>query len=115
MTDIPGQYLEVILPTLQPYDAKVDSEDWSDSYLDLLELKDQVHNLQETVEEIKDLLLASNGSGKDTSNPGLSSHRDKPLGKRVPCSTPGCPGITRSKGGRCKACRNDEKSIGTNK
>jgi hypothetical protein len=105
MTEISEQYLEVILPTLQSYDTEIESEDWSDSYLDLLELKDQVHNLQETVEELRDLLLTSNGSGKETSNPS----------KRISCSTLGCPNTTRSRSGLCKSCRDDEKSMSANK
>jgi hypothetical protein len=102
MTEIPGQYLEVILPTLQSYDSEVDPEDWSDSYLELMELKDQIHNLQATVEELRDLLLASNGSNKKTSD----------LSKRLTCSTPGCIHTTRSKSGLCKTCRDEEKFFG---
>ena len=115
MTQISEKYLEVILPTLQSYDAEVDPEDSSDSYLELMELKDQVHNLQATVEELRDLLLASNGSSKKTSDLSKQGVVSKTPQSRVQCSTPGCPGITRSKGGRCKACRSDEKSIGANK
>ena len=102
MTDIPGQYLEVIIPTLQPYDTEIESEDWSDSYLELLELKDQIYSLQATVEELRDILLASNGSSKKISD----------LSKRLTCSTPGCIRTTRSKSGLCKACRDDKKFLG---
>ena len=101
MTEISGQYLEIVIPTLQSYDAEADPEDWSDSYLDLLELKDQVHNLQAPVDELRDILLASNGASTKTSD----------LSKRVQCSTLGCIRTTRSKSGLCKACRDDEKFL----
>jgi hypothetical protein len=102
MTEISGQYLEVIIPTaLQSYNTETNSEDWSDSYLELLELKDQIHSLQTTVEELRDLLLASNGSSKKTSD----------LSRRLTCSTPGCIRTTRSKSGLCKACRDEEKFL----
>ena len=96
MTEISGQYLEVILPTaLQSYDAELQPEDWSDSYLELMELKDQIHTLQETVNQIKDLLSVQ----KTTTQKPIK--RSKP----VLCQEFGCSNRTRSKTGLCTSCR----------